>query len=49
MEDEFIVLDMKVVDEKIKNKANKVKLKSNLLSAIAYWNKQVKYAKNVGE
>jgi len=43
----FKVLDMDLVEEKIANKVNKDKLRSNLLSAIAYWEKQIDNAKDI--
>lgn len=45
----YDVLNVNQMEEKIKGKINADKLRSNLLSAIAYWEKQVKFAKNIGE
>jgi len=38
---DFDIINHKKVDNIIKNKANKEKLKGNLMSAVSYWFSQV--------
>lgn len=47
LEINFKVLNMEEVEKQIEGKQNTDKLRSNLLSAIIYWEKQVKNAKDI--